>query len=709
MTRARARARGGSAPLTPSWSVNPEALPPGYVYTGGLRTQVNQDGSIGWAPHNLLWPSANFSVWASINSASSAGAGSDIAGATTARMTAGTTGTSGYYRNVGVVPNGQPFVVAAYLNRVSGSSSVQVGTDSGGRTPITVNPATGTIVSGPATCAIAPVAGGYLVWGLYLGDGATAINALCYASTAASTVIDAALWVTFGAALQPYLATTGAARFEPRTWDYSDSMEPVLGPELVVNGAISGLAGWSTSGTGTSIADAAGRMVITNGPSSEGNAVNTATTQAGKLYAVSCEVVGRTGNAPGFLVIGGTGFALSAGAPGVKTGIVLAGSTSPIRVAVGTGGPATDSITVDNVSVREVVGYAGTRRGIRIEQQATNLLLNSSAPGAGIGATNNGVTTSVVGSGTEDGLPYVDVRFVGTPTGASMSADGALFGGRIAGSANTQYCLSWYCRLLSVTQGGFSIEPMMFLVAETAAQGYLALQPTPASLRKTLSSIGDCRNSGAWTTPANTGLLRVALALGGLSVGVAIDCVVRFGGAQLEVGAVVTSYIPTSGSQVTRAADVLYWPTPNISRFDATTGTYVADLAANSQAQYVTALDGANGGVADGIVLSVRYNGARIRAHVAANGMYSNPAVESTPDAVGATKIAVSTSAAGTALAVRGRAIVRAGPNGLAPTGTNRLYLGSTRAGTEHIGGTIYRVDYYPRAANDAQFQALTD
>ena len=96
-------------------------------------------------------------------------------------------------------------------------------------------------------------------------------------------------------------------------------------------------------------------------------------------------------------------------------------------------------------------------KGLLVEEARTNLVPKSSGAGisAGIGSTVSGITSSVVGTGTESGLDYVDIRIAGTPALASIALDPYLFGTfpQFALSAGASNSLSAYGRVVSSTGG----------------------------------------------------------------------------------------------------------------------------------------------------------------------------------------------------------------------------------------------------------------
>ena len=176
-------------------------------------------------------------------------------------------------------------------------------------------------------------------------------------------------------------------------------------------------------------------------------------------------------------------------------------------------------------------------------------------------------------------------------------------------------------------------------------------------------------------------------------------------GAQLEEGAFATSYIPTSGSTVPRAADVASITGSNFSRwYNQSEGSFVADFNANGRTG-AGRIVGTNAGAtpmylaADTIIRSF---GTVVGASVTV------PSVFSTQKAA----IGYEVSSQQDTLVVDGGA-----PNtsinsgnfaGFAATTTTSIQLFSYPSATSHTSGTIARLTYYPYRLPDATLQEIT-
>lgn len=226
--------------------------------------------------------------------------------------------------------------------------------------------------------------------------------------------------------------------------------------------------------------------------------------------------------------------------------------TSAFSTALGSDGAIWGEFAAD------VARLNGAARRLLIESQRTNSFANPRCEGAVAGtpgtmpsfwsiATSLGLTTSVVGTGVEDGIHYVDIRFAGTPT-----ASGTLQVNHTAPTASDGQ--TWTYSLFSTLAAGSLTN---------VGSASLALQLGSASGNTTypLSSgaLGSTRRAvtvtGAGGTVSSFGRWR----LGGIVSGSPVDLTVRLGAVQNEQGAFASTPIfPPVGSPgaSTRGADL---------------------------------------------------------------------------------------------------------------------------------------------------------
>lgn len=207
-----------------------------------------------------------------------------------------------------------------------------------------------------------------------------------------------------------------------------------------------------------------------------------------------------------------------------------------------------------------------TDKGLLLEEARTNSIRNSVAtngavPGSPGTAPNNwsvfasglGLSSSIVGTGTDAvlGLPYVDVRLFGTASGSQDCQ--ILFEGTtsVAASNGQAWALSAYVGIVGGSTAG--IGDLRLGADQYNAGAYLgSVASTVISPSSQLSRFAKLFT----TTNAATTHVRPFLSLARSGAGVAIDVTLRLAAPGLELGGSTSSPIVTSGSVVTRAADL---------------------------------------------------------------------------------------------------------------------------------------------------------
>jgi len=218
------------------------------------------------------------------------------------------------------------------------------------------------------------------------------------------------------------------------------------------------------------------------------------------------------------------------------------------------------------------------RRGWLLEEARTNLLWPSNDFSTGWSRTRCAASP---GATAPDGA--ASGRLTADGSGAFVNAARSV---TVAGS--TQYVLSAYLRAGTLTQAA-----LRFQVGASAFRGRLFDLSSGALLGSTDGTAPDdsgieAAGNGWWrcwvkvTTEAafTAGLALLYLATGGSIGGTpAAGSHLDAFGAQLEAGAFLTSYIPTTSAAVTRQADVWTVPTSAIAGFNAAEGTIAIEAS----------------------------------------------------------------------------------------------------------------------------------
>jgi hypothetical protein len=176
-------------------------------------------------------------------------------------------------------------------------------------------------------------------------------------------------------------------------------------------------------------------------------------------------------------------------------------------------------------------------------------------------------------------------------------------------------------------------------------------------------------------------------------------------GAQLEAGAFPTSYIPTTTTALTRAADVASVNTLN-PWYNSSAGTIYAEATGPIATIYRLLAEGAS--AADFRDFSLAFDG--LRGNFTSRFVTGNYDVLSPSNSLtaGATvKLAGSYSSTSADLAYGGvLAVTKNAATQRIPA--DRIFLGSRLGTSLQLNGHLRRLTYYPRTLSTAELQAIT-
>lgn len=294
---------------------------------------------------------------------------------------------------------------------------------------------------------------------------------------------------------------------------------------------------WSRAGGTTTVTWGSGIVTVTTDGTNQGRIDTSFATTAGKTYVASCDI---TGSAPTW------SFGTSQGNTSISSATVASG-TNRKRVFTASGSTtwmrfsrSAASFTVDNVSVKE----AGTL--------PTNWAVSAGTSALGY---------SVVGAGTENGVPYADIRVYGL-TGATTTYS-IQFDSGISATKSDAWVVSAWTKLASGSLTGITSVALQLLPS------------TGTTITGTHTPTGTAARQNVVGTVSATATLTPQLTIG-FNSGSQVDATFRIGAPQAELGAAVTSVIlpPAASPAATlRAADALYtargiWLSPSIADLD---------------------------------------------------------------------------------------------------------------------------------------------
>lgn len=202
-----------------------------------------------------------------------------------------------------------------------------------------------------------------------------------------------------------------------------------------------------------------------------------------------------------------------------------------------------------------------TNLGLKIEEARTNSIRNNSAQGAIVGvpgtlptnwiqAANAGLQWNVAGTGTENGIDYVDMQLVGTSGGAGVSV--LYFEGvtQIAASVGQVWTTSMFSRISAGSIG-----------ALTFALGAVYYNSVPAVISDLVTAyaplttgiLGNQRFSNSQTAPAATASTEPHIIV--QDTGGPVNITLRIGWPQHELGTWATTPMKTTAGAFTRSSD----------------------------------------------------------------------------------------------------------------------------------------------------------
>ena len=250
-----------------------------------------------------------------------------------------------------------------------------------------------------------------------------------------------------------------------------------------------------------------------------------------------------------------------------------------------------------------------------VEPAATNSIRNNSIVGAVSGGalptnwsfgTGAGVSGTVTAVGTENGIPYIDLRISGAATATSVQLN-IETANQIAALNGQVWTISSYLKTIA---SPFPPLSSALLITErtsgglTSAQNTLAISLTSSLARYPYSVT---LNGGPTTAFAQP---RLSFSF---TIGQSYDFTIRVGYPQMELGSVATSVIPTTTAAVTRSADVIR-KTNIASLIGQSEGTvyFEVEVTAEVRDRWIFSLDSAANSFIQGYITTARVLGVSI-------------------------------------------------------------------------------------------------
>jgi len=352
-------------------------------------------------------------------------------------------------------------------------------------------------------------------------------------------------------------------------------------------------------------------------------------------------------------------------------------------------------------------------KGLLIEEQRTNSIRNNTMVGASAPSTLptnwllnvGGLTIGVVGTGTENGIAYIDIRFSGTPTQTFASVRFESNTQVVAANGQT-WTNSFYVRRVSGSNTNItSFENRIFY----RDSGGTAIQESSSSIAGLLenTSISGSRTTFAFTSSAATTAFVNSAVYLVTTIGSAIDITLRIGLPQLEQGAFATSVIPTTTAATTRSADVASIGTLS-PWYNATEGTlYVEASNAKSLGSTAALFSTDDGTAVNRIITYMNTDGTQPSFRVVSSSVDQVNFIAGTITLGSMFKFASAYATNNFSASVNGAAAI-GDISGTVPAGQTIARLGTNVASVTSLNGYLRRITYTPRRLTDAELQSLT-
>ena len=353
-------------------------------------------------------------------------------------------------------------------------------------------------------------------------------------------------------------------------------------------------------------------------------------------------------------------------------------------------------------------------RGLLIEEQRTNSIRNNTGQGAVAGTpgtlptnwtggtTVDNLTREIVGTGTENGINYIDVRYSGT-SGAAGNLTVLTFDAlNFITAANAQ---TWtgaaYFKLVAGTLTNVTLLSLTVRYNDSSGSSLTSQNSTftpTASLERVTNTF----------TAANASTAFVAATLvANFTNDLPVDFTLRIGLPQLEQGAFATSVIPTTTTALTRNADAASMTGTDFSSwYNQTEGTFVVNFAIPNATDSRSQLTAGDGTANERIIITNSSSLAGTAFRVVDGGSDQCDISRSQSFANNATvKVAGAYKVNDFAISQNGGS-VGTDTSGTLPTVTT-LFIG-TNGVAQYSNSYISRIAYYPVRNADSQLQALT-
>lgn len=352
-------------------------------------------------------------------------------------------------------------------------------------------------------------------------------------------------------------------------------------------------------------------------------------------------------------------------------------------------------------------------KGILIEESRTNVLANSQASGAVAGTPGtlptgwsivynpSGFSTQIVGSGTQNGMQYIDLRIYNNTVASEFQVQA---GPCSTTTSGTVWTGSLYLKIVGGSTTGFT-QIRSRMTWRTSGGAYVGQSAT--NVIGSLGATNFYRGIVTAAAPATTG--KVCSILNLYAGSTALDLTLRIAAPQLEQGYFATSYIPTTAGAVTRQADNLIVPTSG-GWFDASEGALMTQgvipfLGGTTYPRTATLTDGT---LTNYMALYVEDAVADARRSEIVSGGGVQMSQPLTAYSAGTTLRQGVTYQLNNSNIAMGGTLGTTDTSVTVPTVTSLAIGGHSASVARYLNGWMQKVKYYPRRVGNTQLQLLT-
>lgn len=470
------------------------------------------------------------------------------------------------------------------------------------------------------------------------------------------------------------------------------------------------LANQATSPDGTVTADSVSFLAVANA-----NIQQSATVTVGAAYTYSVYVRADSAVSNVKLSMQGTDTAISVGTTWSRVSMTLTASGTTLTPTLVTRDSVPVTIYVWGAQLNTgstALTYTATTiapytlvaaRGLLIEEQRVNLLLQSNDFQTSWGLTN--VTRTLAATTGPDGT-LSGVKIEATTAAATQILQGAVVAAKSA--TGSVYVKQGTGATIGNTFVLRNVTTATNLVAGTLNYSTGVFTYVTGSTGVVVTSVGN----GWWriSISATAGITsgdQLQWFPGWASAVAAAGDFIYLYGAQLEAGAFATSYIPTVGSQVTRAADSASITTLT-PWYNSAAGTLFASVSYESATSGVTG--DYNVAISNGTVSNIVLIGSvgAVACQVISGGVTSYGQNIGTRPAIGVTqKTAFAYTTNNANQAVNG-VLGSDDTTVVVPSAVTKLSVGQRGDNSSYLNGWISNLSYYPTRLPNATLQGLT-